>query len=384
MKRDKLLMTPGPTNVPYAVREAMERPIIHHRTKEFEYFFSQMNDGLKKVFQTSNYVLTLASSGTGGMEAAIINAFSPGDKVLVANTGVFGDRFVKIAKAYGLNVITMDISWGNGVDAKEIEKILNSEKGKDIKGVLATHNETSTGVANDIQGIGEILKNRDCIFVVDAISSLGGLEIKTDEWGIDILIAGSQKALMLPPGLAFVSVSDKAWAAIEKSKMPKFYFDFLAYRKSLDKNTTPYTPAVALIIAATESLNMILDEGLENTFKRHKRLANICRAGVEALGLEFFADEKYMSDLITSIKAPEGIDIEKVRKILNIKYDIMVAGGQQHLKGKIMRIGHMGYVDEFDVLKTLSALEMALLEVGYEVEPGSALSAAQKAMNDIK
>ena len=381
MQKEKLLMTPGPTNVPYRVREAMSRPMIHHRTKEFEYYFTKVNESLKKVFQTSNHVLTLASSGTGGMEASIVNAFSPGDKVLVANTGVFGDRFVKIATKFGLDVITMDIPWGMGVNPKELETLLDSEDGKNVKGVFVTHNETSTGVANDIQSVGEILKNRDCLYIVDAISSLGGLEVKTDEWGIDIVIAGSQKALMLPPGLAFVSVSEKAWKQIEQSKMPKFYFDFLSYRKSLEKNTTPYTPAVSLIIAASEALDMILQEGLDKIFLRHKILSKACKAGVKALGLEFFAKEEYASDLITSIKAPENIDFEAVRKILNLEYDIMVAGGQQKLKGRIIRIGHMGYIDGFDILKTLSALEIALNKVGYNVSPGTALSAAQNVLS---
>lgn len=377
MKKDKLLMTPGPTNVPYGVREAMSRPMIHHRTDDFGLYFSCLNKNLKKVFQTDNPVLTLASSGTGGMEASIVNCFSPGDKVLVANTGVFGDRFVKIATAYGLDVVTMDIPWGKGVNGKDIEEILDSEEGEDVKGVLVTHNETSTGVTNDIQSIGEVLKERDCLFIIDAISSLGGMDVKTDEWGIDIVVAGSQKALMLPPGLAFVSVSDKAWKAIEKSTFPKFYFDFLAYKRSLEKNTTPYTPAVSLVIAASQSLNMIVEEGLDNIFARHKNLGEACRKAIKSIGLEIFAQEDMASDLITSIKAPEGIDIEKVRKILNLKYDIMIAGGQQHLKGKIIRIGHMGYVDGFDLIKTLSALERALLEVGYKLELGTSLTAAQ-------
>ncbi len=377
MKKDKLLMTPGPTNVPYKVREAMARPMIHHRTDEFEFYFTSMNENLKKVFQTDNHVLTLASSGTGAMEAAIVNTFSPGDKVLIANTGVFGDRFVKIATKFGLDVITMDVPWGKGVTGHHITQILDSQDGKNIKGVFVTHNETSTGVANDIQSIGEALKDRDCLFIIDAISSLGGMDVKTDEWGIDIVIAGSQKALMLPPGLAFISISDRAWEAIERSTFPKFYFDFLAYKKSLEKNTTPYTPAVSLIVGASQALQMLIEEGLDNIFDRHENLGKACRAAVCSIGLELFAEEDMASDLITSIKAPEKIDIEKVRKILNLDYDIMIAGGQQQLKGKIIRIGHMGYVDGFDLIKTLSALEKALMQVGYDIELGTSISAAQ-------
>ncbi|MFO7295361.1 MAG: alanine--glyoxylate aminotransferase family protein [Clostridia bacterium] len=380
MRKDKLLMTPGPTMIPHRVRETMARQIIHHRTKEFERYFVRMNESLKKVFQTNNQVLTLVSSGTGGMEAAVANAFSPGDKVLVVSTGVFGDRFVKIATRFGLDVKVMSVPWGRGADPEDIKKFLDGPEGDGIKGVFVTHNETSTGVANDIKGIGEVLKGRDCLYIVDAISSLGGMEVKTDEWGIDMVIAGSQKALMLPPGLAFVSVSEKAWNAIEKSKLPKFYFDFLAYRKSLNDNTTPYTTAVSLVIAASESLDMILEEGLENIFARHKNLAEACRAAVKALGLELFADERYASDLITSIKAPEGIDIDQVRKTMNLQYDIMVTGGQQHLKGKIMRIGHMGYVDGFDLLKTITALELSLLKAGYKLELGAGVTAALKTL----
>jgi aspartate aminotransferase-like enzyme len=380
MRKDKLLMTPGPTMIPHRVRETMARQIIHHRTKEFERYFVKMNESLKKVFQTQNFVLTLVSSGTGGMEAVVANAFSPGDKVLVVSTGVFGDRFVKITTRFGLDVKVISVPWGRGADPEEIKKFLDSPEGDGVKGVFVTHNETSTGVANDIKGIGEVLKGRDCLYIVDAISSLGGMEVKTDEWGIDMVIAGSQKALMLPPGLAFVSVSEKAWSAIEKSKLPKFYFDFLAYRKSLNDNTTPYTTAVSLVIAASESLDMILEEGLENIFARHRNLAEACRAAVKALGLELFADERYASDLITSIKAPEGIDIDQVRKTMNLQYDIMVTGGQQHLKGKIMRIGHMGYVDGFDLLKTITALELSLLKAGYKLELGAGVTAALKTL----
>lgn len=380
MRKDKLLMTPGPTMIPHRVRETMARQIIHHRTKEFEHYFVKMNESLKKVFQTQNPVLTLVSSGTGGMEAAVANAFSPGDKVLVVSTGVFGDRFVKITTRFGLDVKVISVPWGRGIDPEEIKKFLDSPEGDGVKGVFVTHNETSTGVANDIKSIGEVLRGRDCLYIVDAISSMGGMEIRTDEWGIDMVIAGSQKALMLPPGLAFVSVSEKAWNAIEKSKLPKFYFDFLAYRKSLNDNTTPYTTAVTLVIAASESLDMILEEGLENIFARHKNLAEACRAAVKALGLELFADERYASDLITSIKAPEGIDIDQVRKIMNLQYDIMVTGGQQHLKGKIMRIGHMGYVDGFDLLKTITALELSLIKAGYRLELGAGVTAALKTL----
>lgn len=381
MIKDKLLMTPGPTMLPYRVREAMNRQILHHRTKEFEAYFCKMNRDLKKVFVTQGPVLTLASSGTGAMEAAIVNAFSPGDKVLAISVGVFGERFAKIAGRFGLEVKPMDIPWGKGVDPEEVKSYLEGPEGKDTKGVLITHNETSTGVVNDIKTIARIVKDKDCILLVDAVSSLAGIELKADEWGLDMVVAGSQKALMLPPGLAFVSISDKAWEFVKKSKLPKFYFDFLAYKKSLGDDTTPYTPAVSLVIAASEALDMIIEEGLENIFARHKNLALACRSAVTAMGLELFTDQKYASDLITSIKAPLGVEIDKARSIMNLEHDIMIAEGQQHLKGKIFRIGHMGYVDCYDLLRTISALEFSLIKVGYKMELGAGVAAAQKAID---
>jgi len=381
MKRDKLLMTPGPTMLPYKVREAMSRQILHHRTKEFEAYFSKMNDDLKRVYQTQNPVLTFASSGTGAMEAALVNAFSPGDKVLAISVGVFGERFAKIAARFGLDVKLMDIPWGKGVNPEDVKTFLEGDEGKDIKGILITHNETSTGVVNDIKAIGQLLKDKDCLLLVDAVSSLAGIEIKTDDWGLDMVITGSQKALMLPPGLAFVSVSDKAWDFIKKSKMPKFYYDFLSYKKSLSDNTTPFTPAVSLVIAASEAMNMIIEEGLDKIFARHKNLALACRNAVTAMGLELFAEQKYASDLITSIKAPAGIEIDKARGIMNLEHDIMIAEGQQHLKGKIFRIGHMGYVDCYDLLRTISALEFSLKKVGFSMELGAGVAAAQQSID---
>jgi len=340
-----------------------------------------MNEDLKKVFETRNPVLTFASSGTGAMEASLVNAFSPGDKVLAISVGVFGERFAKIASRFGLEVKQMDIPWGRGVDPEEVKAYLEGPEGKDVQGVLVTHNETSTGVVNDIKAIGQTLKDKDCLFLVDAVSSLAGIELKADEWGLDMVIAGSQKALMLPPGLAFVSVSDKAWDFIKKSKLPKFYFDFLAYKKSLGDDTTPYTPAVSLVIAASEALNMIIEEGLNNIFARHKNLALACRNAVKAMGLELFTEQKYASDLITAIKAPSGIEIDKARSIMNLEHDIMIAEGQQHLKGKIFRIGHMGYVDCFDLLRTISALEFSLIKVGFNMELGAGVAAAQQSID---
>ncbi|MGE5327912.1 MAG: pyridoxal-phosphate-dependent aminotransferase family protein [Deltaproteobacteria bacterium] len=384
MKKDKLLMTPGPTMIPPTVLAKLGNQIIHHRTKEFCAILSEFNQNLKYVFQTNNHVITLASSGTGGMESAIANLFSAGDKVIVASIGNFGDRFAKIAEAFGLEVDKISVEWGKAVEPTEIESKLEQDKEGRIKAVIVTHNETSTGVSNDIEAIAKIVSKTNKLFIVDAISSVGGLDIQTDNWGIDVVIGSSQKALMTPPGLAFVSISDKAWEAHKSSKLPKFYWNYSAYKKALelDPPDMPYTPAVSLIIAQNEALKLIKDEGLENVFNRHKGLALAAQAGVEALGMELLPDKSVSSYIITAIKAPEGIDIESVRKIMNTKYDIMVTGGQQHLKGKILRIGHCGFVDGFDLIKAFTALEYALKECGYFFELGRGVSAVERAIAD--
>lgn len=382
MERDKLLMTPGPTMIPPRVLQAMSRQIIHHRTKEFQAIFTEFNNKLKKVFDTQNDVLTFASSGTGAMEASIANLFSPGDKVLVGTIGVFGDRYVKIAKAYGLDVDVISVPWGQALDPEYIKKRLDADVNDEIKAVIVTHNETSTGVTNDIEAIGRILKGRRQLFIIDAISSLGGIPLKTDEWGVDVVVTGSQKALMAPPGLSFASLSPRAWEAVKQSKLPKFYFDFLAYREKLADNDTPYTPAVTLIIGTNVALDMIMEEGLEKIYARNHRLAQATRAAAQAMGLELFAESSHASDIITAIKGPEGVDVEKVRKIMNLKYDIMITGGQGKLKGQILRIGHVGYVDQFDLLKTLTGLEYALRDVGYPVQIGAGVTAAQMILGE--
>lgn len=381
MQKEKLLMTPGPTMVPPRVLEVMGRQIIHHRTKEFEAVFDGMEENLKFVFQTRNVVLAFASSGTGGMESAIVNLFSPGDKVLAISIGSFGDRFAEIAKTFGLNVEKLAVNWGEAVDVQAVKEILDRDVNKEIKAVLMTHNETSTGVTNNVEAVGKLIKGTDRLLVVDAISSLGGLDLQTDNWGVDVVITGSQKALMAPPGLAFVSVSDKAWEACNRSTLPKFYWDYKKYKKGILKEVSenpPYTPAISLMMGQAEALKMIREEGLEKVFAKHKKLALATQAGVAALGLELLPAQEVSSYIITAVKAPEGIDIEKVRKIMNLKYDIMVTGGQKHLKGKIFRIGHCGYVDGCDLIKTFSALEYALTEAGMKVDLGVSLAAVQK------
>lgn len=385
MYEEKLLMTPGPTMLPPAVREAMGRQIIHHRTKEFESVFENLKEGLKFVFQTKNHVITMVSSGTGAMEAAIANFFSPGDKVLAVSVGNFGERFAEIANAFGLNTEKMAFEWGHAADPQKIKEVLDSDKDREIKAVIMTHNETSTGVTNDIETVGRMLKNGDRLFIIDAISSAGALDIKTDEWGIDVVVAGSQKGLMTPPGLSFISVSDRAWAAAEKARLPKFYWDLNKYKKGLLKEVSenpPYTPAVSLVMGQAEAINIIREEGLDNVFRRHKSFALAVQEGARALGLELLPEQKVSSYVITAIKAPEGVDIDQVRKIMNEKYNIMVTGGQKHLKGKIIRIGHCGYVSKFDIIKTFAAFEYALNEAGYSTEIGKSVSAVQRAFGE--
>lgn len=382
MRNEKLLMTPGPTMVPPSVLEVLGRQLIHHRTQDFRSIFKELNENLKYIFQTKHEVLTLSSSGTGAMESSIVNMFSPGDKVLIASIGVFGDRFAKIADTFGLQVDKIAVDWGKAVDSGIIKQKLDEDKNNEIKAVIVTHNETSTGVTNDIEAIGKLTANTDRLFIVDAISSIGGLDIQTDNWGIDLVIGSSQKALMTPPGLAFVSASPKAWEAHKNSRLPKFYWNYSAYKKGLEQELpdAPYTPAIALMIAQNEAIKLIREEGLQNVFERHKKLALAAQAGAGALGLELLPDKSVSSYIITAIKAPQGIDIENVRKVMNLKYNIMVAGGQQHLKGNIIRIGHCGYVNRFDLIKTFTALEYALKENGYPVELGKSVSAVEEAL----
>lgn len=382
MEKEKLLMTPGPTMVPPRVLEVMRRQIIHHRTKEFETIYDELEEDLKFVFQTKNMVLMFSSSGTGAMESAVVNLFSPGDKVLAISIGAFGDRFADIASTYGLSVQKLAVNWGEAVNVADVKEILDEDVNNEIRAVLVTHNETSTGVTNDIEAIGKLTKGTERLLVVDAISSLGGLDLQMDNWGIDLVVTGSQKALMAPPGLAYAALSDKAWEAVGKSTMPKFYWDYKKYKKGLMKESEnpPYTPAISLLMAQAEALKMIKEDGLENVYARHKKLALATQAGVKALGLELFPEQQVSSYIITAVKAPEGIDIAKVIKTMNLKYDIMITGGQKHLKGKIFRIGHCGYTDSLDLIKTFAALEYSLSEAGYKVEMGASVGAVQKAL----
>ena len=353
-----LLMTPGPTNVPERVLEKMKNTQCHHRTKEFGRIFGELNEGLKYVFQTKNPVLTFPAAGTGGLEAAIVNLFSPGDRVLAVSIGVFGDRFIEIGRTFGLEIDVLEIPWGRGATLEELEGALKDEH----RALILTHNETSTGAVNPIREIGEWIKEKPQFYVVDAVSSLGGSEIRMDDWHIDVLITASQKALMSPPGLTFIGVSDQGWEQVEKAKLPRYYWDFKKARKDMEKPSpqNPYTPAVALIGAANEAIKMMQEEGLEAVFERHRRLAAYFRQEVEKLGLPLYTHPDYLSDTITAIATTKG---EEIKKIMETKYGIVIAGGQDQLKGTMIRVGHMGYVNQEMIDRTLTALKGALEEV---------------------
>lgn len=367
-------MSPGPTSVPPQVTLSEAKPIIHHRTTAYEEIFKQVNVDLKYLFQTSNDVLTFTSSGTGAMEVAVVNLLSQGDTVLVVCAGKFGERWGKLCKAYGINVIFIDVQWGFAVEPSLIKEKL--DENHNIKAVFTTLCETSTGVLTDIATIGNIVRNYNAILIVDAISGMAVDEFRTDEWDVDVAITGSQKGMMMPPGLAFASISQKAWKLAETSTLPKFYFSIKSAKKLLDEAQTPFTPAVSLIYALSETLKLIREETLENVWARHAKLARGMRAGVCALGLEIFS--KSPSNGVTAVCTPEGIKGGDIKKIFEKVHGIVIAGGQDHLKSKIVRIAHMGYSDTFDVITAISALEMTLYNLGYTFELGSGIRAAER------
>jgi serine---pyruvate transaminase len=374
--KKRYIMTPGPVDVPPQVLLAMAQPIIHHRSPDYTPIFKEVNEGLKYVYQTKNPVLSFASSGSGAMESAVVNLLSPGDKMLSVQGGKFGERWADIGRAYGLNPIVIDVTWGEAVDPKIIEKHL--KENPDIKAVYVTLCESSTGVLTDVKAIAEIVSKTNAVLVVDAISGLLTTPLKTDEWGIDVVVAGSQKALMCPPGMAFTSFSEKAWKLVEVSKLPKFYFSWKSAKKNLDKDTTTFTPAITTTFGLQAALKMIKEEGIENVWARHERLAKAMRTGVQALGLELYA--KTPAPTLTAIKVPEGVDGKAWPKTLRDKFGVTVAGGQGDVTGKIIRVAQMGYASTFDVVLALSAIELSLTELGYKVELGKGIKAAEGAL----
>jgi len=372
----RYLLAPGPTPVPSDVLLAMAAPIIHHRSPDFIPVIDSAKKGLQWLYQTKNDVLIICSTGTGGMVGTVNNFFNRDDKVLVINGGKFGERWTNICRAYGLNVEEIVVEWGYAVKPEVVEEKL--KKDKDIKGVFVQATETSTGVYHDIKALASVVKKySDTLFVVDAISALVAHDLRTDEWAIDVMIGGSQKGVMLPPGIAFVSVSDKAWARAETSKLPKFYFNFRKERANLAKNQTNFTSPVTLIIGLNESLRMLRAEGLENVFRRHATLANATRKAVQAIGLEIYPRES-PSKSVTAIMSPPGIDGQTIYKNLREKYGITAAGGQDKAKGKIFRIAHLGYSDRFDIITAIAGIEMVLKGMGYPVKLGTGVAVAQE------
>jgi len=370
----KYLMTPGPTPVPEDIRNEMAKPMIHHRTKEYQAIFKDATDGLKKLFKTANDVYTFTSSGTGAMEASIVNVCSPGDKIIVVRGGKFGERFGDIAKAYGVEVIPLDVPWGSGPCPADIGDLLKKNPG--VKGVYTTLCETSTATVFDIKAIGEIVRSTPAVYVVDVISGLGSDKFENDVWGVDIAICGSQKGLMIPPGLAFCSVSQKAFKAVESSKLPKFYFSFKKYRKAMEATDTPFTSAITLVIGLKKALEVINGKGVDSVIAEHTAQANAFRAAVKAMGLTLFS--KSPSNAVTAVNAPASMDANALIKLLKTEYGVTFAGGQAQLKGKLFRAAHMGGIDREHTMESIKALESALTKMGHSVKAGSGVEAAAR------
>jgi aspartate aminotransferase-like enzyme len=357
------LRIPGPTPCPPEVLAAMSTPMVDHRGPEMAELIRRTTPRLKAVFNTDRDVLTVTTSGTGGLECAVVNTLSTGDHILSVSIGNFGERFAQIASRYGARVTKVGFENGRAADPAVLARALDDNP--DVRAVLVTHNETSTGVTNPLAEIAEVVRPSGALLLVDAVSSLTSIPVKMDEWGLDVVVSGSQKGWMLPPGLAFIGMSDRAWEAYGGATMPRFYFDLGKYRDSAAKGQTPWTPAVSLHFALDVALDMLESEGWEAIFARHQVCADRTRAGVKRLGLELLADERFASNTVTAVKAPDGLDVSTLRKTLREQYGVVVGGGQAELSGKIFRIGHLGLVSEADVDQTLSALEAALPLAGY-------------------
>ena len=373
MKKIRLL-TPGPTPVPERLSLRMARPIVHHRSPEFEAVFGRVREGLGWLFQTKQDVLVFAASGTGAMEAAFVNFLRKGDTAVVVDGGKFGERWGKFAKAYGVNAITLKCEWGHPVERTAVASALLANP--QAKAVYVQANESSTGVYHPIRELAQVTANTGAILVVDAISALGAMPLPMDEWGIDVLVSAGHKALGLPPGIAFLAAGEKAWKLNEAADLPRFYFDIKRERENQRKNQTAWTPAIALVEGLDESLAMFREEGLENVFARHERMARAARAGMKALGLTLYS--KSPSPAMTTVLAPDGVDSEKLVKHLFKQYGIKLVGGQDAAKGRIFRIAHLGYFDDFDMLVVIGAVERGLHDLGARVQLGAGLAAAQQ------
>lgn len=370
------LLTPGPVAVPASVMAEMAKPMPYHRGAEFVELFNQIQEDLKYLYQTTNEVLIFTASGTGSMEAAVVNILSRGEKALVIRGGKFGERWGEICGAYGVETVPLDVEWGSAVDPGAVRRALSSVGG--IKAVFATQSETSTGVVNDIRLIAEAVRDSGALLVVDAISGLGAHPFLFDEWGVDVAVTGSQKCLMIPPGLSFAAVSERAWQAVESSDLPKYYWSFQKARKAQAKAQTPFTPAITLLVGLHKALGLLRAEGLDGLWKRHARHAEATRSAVCALGLDLFAKDP--SNVLTIVSIPEGVDGKALQKQLRSAYGVTVAGGQEQLAGRVIRISHLGDLDDLDVVGVISALEQALKDLGWQFTAGAGVAAAQESL----
>ncbi len=376
MDKPEILMSPGPTPVPPQVLLAQGSPLVYHRGPGYGDLLREVTEGLQRIMSTSNDVLVLTSSGTGGLESAVANLFSPGDRVVVPVAGYFGERFAKIARAFGLDVREIRYDWGRAVRPEDVREALAEAPSK---GVLMQHSETSTGVIHDVEAVGAAARQAGALLVVDGISSLGAVPYEGDAWGVDVCVGGSQKAFSATPGLAFVSVSPAAWEACEASRNPRFYFDWRLYKESFDlpNPENPFTPAISLMLGMREALRLYFDEGPDQVLARHRLLSEAVKEGVRALGLDLFGENLERAWAVTAIQAPEGIDGNELVAKVRRDHRIILAPGQGPLKGKVFRIGHLGYYDRFDIIRCLAALELTLEAMGYPVKRGSAVAAAE-------
>jgi aspartate aminotransferase-like enzyme len=376
--RKRYLFAPGPTSVPPEVLLELAKPVLHHREPQFLEILSQVRDGLRYLFQTSGEVIILSASGTGAMEAAVANLFSTGDRALVISGGKFGERWAEICRTYGVEAVALEVPWGEAVKPSDVADALARDAS--IRGVCVQVCETSTGAAHDVRALGEIVRaHPHVVLIVDAVSALGAVDVRTDEWGLDAVVGGSQKAMMLPPGLAFVAMSAKAWQRAGQTNLPRYYFDLPKIRGELVQDDHPYTLPTPLVVALRESLGYVRAEGLDRIFRRHRQLAEATRAGIKALGLSLLA-EKSPSDALTVVRVPEGIDGARLPKLFQELCNITIVGGQDRLRGKVFRLAHMGYVDTFDVVTMVSAVEFVLHRLGYPLEWGAGVRAAQEVL----
>jgi aspartate aminotransferase-like enzyme len=375
------LRIPGPTPLPDRVVRAMSRPMIDHRGPEFAAILSEITAGAKRVFKTKNDLLLLTSSGTGGLESAVANLVSPGDEVVVALCGNFGERFAALAVAYGAQVHRLESDWGRPVDPGDLKAFL--QRHPNARVLLLTHNETSTGLTNPLRELARVGRDAARIVVVDGVSSISSIEIEADAWGVDVAVSGSQKGWMAPPGLALVSVSDQAWAQQAKASSPRFYFDWKESKTWAEKGMTPFTPAIPVAFAMQEGLRMLEEEGLSKVYDRHARLARATQAGLQALGFQLFAQDGYRSNTVTSAVPPQGVDVNALRNLIDTRYGVVIAGGQGKMAGKMVRVGHLGAVAEGDVVQVIWAIEQALEELDIAPADGRGVAAVTASVQGV-